>query len=118
MLLQKKSLLSVCIFFLYIMLLAQTPATYRQTTASTDVRVNDLLGKLTLPEKIAMLGNNSPAIELLKIPAYNWWNEGLHGVAIASEATIFPQAIGMDASFNDVLLKEVASAVSTEARAK
>jgi len=118
MLLQKKSLLSVCIFFLYNMLLAQTPATYRQTTASTDVRVNDLLGKLTLPEKIAMLGNNSPAIERLKIPAYNWWNEGLHGVARAGEATIFPQAIGMAASFNDVLLKEVASAVSTEARAK
>lgn len=118
MLLQKKSLLSVCIFFLYNMLLAQAPATYRQTTASTDVRVNDLLGKLTLPEKIAMLGNNSPAIERLKIPAYNWWNEGLHGVARAGEATIFPQAIGMAASFNDVLLKEVASAVSTEARAK
>lgn len=118
MLLQKKSLLSVCIFFLYNMLLAQTPAIYRQTTASTDARVNDLLGKLTLPEKIAMLGNNSPAIERLKIPAYNWWNEGLHGVARAGEATIFPQAIGMAASFNDVLLKEVASAVSTEARAK
>ena len=65
-----------------------------------------------------MLGNNSPAIERLKIPAYNWWNEGLHGVARAGEATIFPQAIGMAASFNDVLLKEVASAVSTEARAK
>ena len=118
MLLQKKSLLSVCIFFLYNMLLAQTPAIYRQTTASTDARVNDLLSKLTLPEKIAMLGNNSPAIERLKIPAYNWWNEGLHGVARAGEATIFPQAIGMAASFNDVLLKEVASAVSTEARAK
>lgn len=100
------------------MLLAQTPAIYRQTTASTNVRVNDLLSKLTLPEKIAMLGNNSPAIERLKIPAYNWWNEGLHGVARAGEATIFPQAIGMAASFNDVLLKEVASAVSTEARAK
>ena len=118
MLLQKKSLLSVCIFFLYNVVLAQTPALYRQVTAPTDARVNDLLSKLTLPEKIAMLGNNSPAIERLKIPAYNWWNEGLHGVARAGEATIFPQAIGMAASFNDVLLKEVASAVSTEARAK
>ena len=65
-----------------------------------------------------MLGNNSPAIVRLKIPAYNWWNEGLHGVARAGEATIFPQAIGMAGSFNDVLLKQVASAVSTEARAK
>lgn len=97
---------------------AQVKPVYSQVNAPVDERVNDLLKKLTLPEKISMLGNNSPAIDRLKIPAYNWWNEGLHGAARAGEATIFPQAIGMAASFNDALLKEVASAVSTEARAK
>jgi beta-glucosidase len=89
-----------------------------RTNVPLDTRVNDLLKTLTLPEKISLLGNNSPSIDRLKIPNYNWWNEGLHGVARAGEATIFPQAIGMAATFNDDLLKEVATVVSTEARAK
>ncbi len=65
-----------------------------------------------------MLGYQSKAIPRLKIPAYNWWNEALHGVARAGEATVFPQAIGMAATFNDSLLQQVADAISTEARAK
>ena len=73
---------------------------------------------LTLEEKISLLGFNSKAVPRLNIPAYNWWNEALHGVARAGKATVFPQAIGMAATFNDDLLREVADAISTEARAK
>ena len=97
---------------------AQSQPLFRNSRAPIDARVADLLHTLTLSEKVSLLGNNSPAIERLNIPAYNWWNEGLHGVARAGEATIFPQAIGMAASFNDSLLQEVAAAISTEARAK
>ena len=61
---------------------------------------------------------NAPAIPRLGIPAYNWWNEALHGVARSGTATVFPQAIGMAASFNDELMEEVATAISDEARAK
>src|SRR5207237_7613673 len=97
---------------------AQTIPLYRDANAPKDARVNSLLHTLTLQEKIDMLGYVSPGVQRLDIPAYNWWNEGLHGVARAGEATVFPQAIGMAASFNDSLLHEVASAISTEARAK
>lgn len=83
-----------------------------------DTRVQDLVSKLTLEEKVSLLGYNSKAVPRLSIPAYNWWNEGLHGVARAGEATIFPQAIGMAATFNDDLIKQVSTAISTEARAK
>jgi len=83
-----------------------------------DVRVKDLVSKLTLEEKVSLLGYNSKAVPRLGIPAYNWWNEGLHGVARAGEATIFPQAIGMAATFNDDLIKQVSTVISTEARAK
>lgn len=65
-----------------------------------------------------MLGFESKEVKRLDIPQYNWWNESLHGIARAGKATVFPQAIGMAASFNDNLLNEVANAISTEARAK
>ncbi len=77
-----------------------------------------LVAQMTLPEKIAQLNYESPAIERLGIPAYCWWNEGLHGVARAGRATVFPQAIGMAASFNDELMQDVANVISDEARAK
>jgi beta-glucosidase len=83
-----------------------------------DERVKDLVSRMTLEEKVSLLGYNSKAIPRLGIPAYNWWNEGLHGVARAGEATIFPQAIGMAATFNDDLVKQVSTVISTEARAK
>lgn len=95
----------------------QTPL-FRNSNAPMEDRVQDLLKRLTLEEKISLTGYNSPAIERLGIPAYNWWNEALHGVARAGEATVFPQAIGMAATFNDSLMHEVATAISTEARAK
>jgi beta-glucosidase len=97
---------------------AQEAALFRNNKVPMNARVNDLLGRLTLEEKVSLLGYNSKAVPRLGIPAYNWWNEGLHGVARAGKATVFPQAIAMAASFNDDLMQEVATAISTEARAK
>jgi beta-glucosidase len=97
---------------------AQPTPIYKDVSQSIDLRVKDMLSKLTLEEKISLLGYRSKAVPRLGIPAYNWWNEALHGVARAGEATIFPQAIGMSATFNDVLLKQVSTVISTEARAK
>jgi beta-glucosidase len=108
--------LSICVCSLS--LLAQNIPVYKDMTKPLDARTRDLVSRLTLEEKVSLLGYNSKAIPRLGIPAYNWWNEGLHGVARAGEATIFPQAIGMAATFNDSLLKEVSTVISTEARAK
>jgi beta-glucosidase len=83
-----------------------------------DERVDDLVGRLTVGEKAAQMLHEAPAIERLGIPAYNWWNEGLHGVARAGIATVFPQAIGLAAMFDAERLHEVAVAISDEARAK
>ncbi|NLF15092.1 MAG: hypothetical protein GX597_25150, partial [Anaerolineaceae bacterium] len=73
---------------------------------------------MTLEEKISQMGFDAPAIERLGIPAYNWWNECLHGVGRAGVATVFPQAIGLAATWNPDLLHRVATATSDEARAK
>jgi len=97
---------------------AQEVLPFRNANLSMESRIKDLLSRLTLEEKISLLGYKSSAVPRLGIPAYNWWNEGLHGVARAGLATVFPQAIGMAATFNDSLLKEVANVISTEARAK
>ena len=94
------------------------PPAFRNPQLPLQARVNDLLQQLTLQEKISLLGYNSKAVDRLGIPAYNWWNEALHGVARAGRATVFPQAIGMAATFNDALLFEEAGIISTEARAK
>ena len=80
-------------------------------------RAKELVSKMTLEEKMAQLCNEAPEIERLGVPAYDWWNECLHGVARAGTATVFPQAIGMAASFNDELVMEVGDTISTEARA-
>jgi len=81
-------------------------------------RAKELVGKMTLAEKISQMCYDAPAIERLGVPAYNWWNECLHGVARSGVATVFPQAIAMAASFNTELMHEVATAISDEARAK
>lgn len=81
-------------------------------------KARDLVAQMTVPEVISQLRYDAPAIERLGIPAYNWWNEGLHGVARAGAATVFPQAIAMAAGFNDDLVYRVATAISDEARAK
>ena len=81
-------------------------------------RTEDLISRLSLVEKANMMLYNSPAIERLGIPEYNWWNECLHGVARAGKATVFPQAIGLAATFDDDLIFRVAEVISDEARAK
>lgn len=91
---------------------------YMNPDLPVDVRVNDLVSRMTLDEKIAQMLYDAPAIPRLGIPAYNWWNECLHGVARAGVATVFPQAIGMAASWNVDLLFKVATVISDEARAK
>ena len=81
-------------------------------------RARELVAKMTLEEKCSQLRYDAPAIRHLGIPAYNWWNEGLHGVARSGQATVFPQAIGLAATFDEGLLEQVGDAVSPEARAK
>ena len=112
--------------------LALSPAVYAQSPAacsgtscqylnpalSPEVRAADLVARMTLEEKAAQLGNTAPAIARLGVPKYNWWNEGLHGVARAGIATVFPQAIGMAASWDEPLMQRVGDVISTEFRAK
>lgn len=81
-------------------------------------RVTNLIGQMTLKEKVSQMRYDAPAIERLGIPEYNWWNECLHGVARAGVATVFPQGIGMGATWNAPLIFEMGTAVSDEARAK
>jgi beta-glucosidase len=105
-------------FFITLNVYSQQEMLFRDSKAPIDARINDLIATLTLKEKISLLGYNSPAIERLQIPAYNWWNEALHGIARGGEATVFPQAIAMAATFNTPLIQQVANTISTEARAK
>ena len=83
-----------------------------------ETRVDDLLGRMTLDEKVSQTLYTAPAVERLGIPEYNWWNEALHGVARAGIATVFPQAIGLAATWDTELMFRVATAISDEARAK
>jgi beta-glucosidase len=88
------------------------------TTHSFEQRAASLVSQMTLEEKAAQMQNAAPAIERLGVPAYDWWNEALHGVARAGGATVFPQAIGMAATFDVPLMARTADAISDEARAK
>ena len=81
-------------------------------------KAEELVGRMSVEEAASQLRFDAPAVERLGIPAYNWWNEGLHGLARGGTATSFPQAIGMAAMFDDELLEQIADAVSTETRAK
>jgi beta-glucosidase len=91
---------------------------YRDPALPIEQRVNDLVSKMTLEEKVSQMMNSAPAIPRLDVPAYDWWNESLHGVARAGVATVFPQAIGLAATWDTDLIHRVADAISTEARAK
>ncbi len=99
---------------------AQTPKSlpYMNPALSTEQRVDDLVGRMTFDEKVTQMINTSAAIPRLDVPAYDWWNEGLHGIARSGYATTFPQAIGMAATWNAPLLGQVGDVISTEARAK
>jgi beta-glucosidase len=96
----------------------QGPPAYRDLSLSAEARAADLVSRMTLSEKAAQLINDAPAIPRLGVREYNWWNEGLHGVAGAGIATVFPQAIGMAATWNEPLFGEMADVISVEFRAK
>ena len=91
---------------------------YQDSSLDAQTRAEDLVGRLTLEQKVSLINYESPAIPELGIEQYNWWNEALHGSARNGLATVFPQAIGMAASWNDVLLQEVFDVASTEQRIK
>ncbi|HEY1809709.1 MAG TPA: glycoside hydrolase family 3 N-terminal domain-containing protein, partial [Acidobacteriaceae bacterium] len=95
---------------------AQFP--WLNTALPTDQRVDDLISRMTLEEKVQQMRDHAPAIPRLGVPAYFWWNEGLHGVAFSGYATNFPQVIGMAATFDAPLVHRMGQTVSTEARAK
>ncbi len=91
---------------------------YKNPALPIEKRVEDLVSRMTLEEKVSQMLNKAAAIERLDIPAYDWWNEALHGVARAGTATVFPQAIGLAATWDTDLMHRVADVISTEARAK
>src|SRR5438876_834142 len=91
---------------------------FRDPGLPLDERVTDLVSRLSVAEKAAQMLHEAPALPALGVPAYNWWNEGLHGVARAGIATVFPQAIGLAATWSVPRLTQVAVAIADEARAK
>jgi beta-glucosidase len=91
---------------------------HKDPTLPIETRVDDLISRMTLEEKISQMVYDAPAIERLDVPEYNWWNECLHGVGRAGVATVFPQAIGLAATWNTGLMHEIAETISSEARAK
>ena len=119
-----------CVFTLLVcLLLIASPATtqapkidpnapYLNPKLPLKQRVDDLISRMTLEEKVSQMMNAAPAIPRLGIPQYDWWNEALHGVAFSGVATVFPQAIGLGATFDPQLVNRVANVISDEARAK
>src|SRR5436190_5685088 len=110
-------------FFTAVISFAQTEQTpsvpvYLDPSLPVSVRVDDLISKMTLEEKASQLVNQARAIPRLQIPEYDWWSEALHGVANAGTATVFPEPIGLAATFDAPLIHEMAVVIGTEARAK
>src|SRR5262245_23276573 len=98
--------------------IGQTTPAYKDPSLSIEKRVDDLVSRMTLEEKVSQMMNSAAAIERLGIPPYDWWNEALHGVARAGYATVFPQAIGLAATWDTKLMQQIGDVISTEARAK
>jgi len=112
-------IISCCLILTFLHLRPQEATfPFQNPVLPTGQRIDDLISRLTLEEKVSQPLYNSPSIDRLDIPEYNWWNECLHGVARAGKATVFPQAIGLAATFDDKLVYRIADAISTEARAK
>jgi len=99
-------------------LAAQQTFPYMDPSLPVDRRIDDLIGRMTLDEKVQQMRDHAPAIPRLGVPKYDWWNEGLHGVAFAGYATEFPQVIGMAATWDAPLVHHMGEVISTEARAK
>ena len=97
---------------------AQGTPLYLDSTQPINMRVDDLISRMTLEEKASQLVNQSRAIPRLQIPEYDWWSEALHGVARAGVATVFPEPVGLAATFDEPLIHEMAVVIGTEARAK
>ncbi|MGB8065945.1 MAG: glycoside hydrolase family 3 C-terminal domain-containing protein [Candidatus Sulfotelmatobacter sp.] len=111
--------ISTFLMFTAILCTAQNQsALYLDPLQPIDARVDDLIGRMTLEEKASQLVNQARAIPRLQVPAYDWWSEALHGVANAGTATVFPEPIGLAATFDDPLIHEMAVVIGTEARAK
>ena len=116
-----KSILTLLILFSLTWILSAQQTyefPYLNPGLSVEIRVNDMVGRMTLDEKISQMMNTAPAIDRLGIPAYDWWNECLHGVGRAGLATVFPQAIGLGATWDEDLIFKVSTTISDEARAK
>ena len=112
-----KQLLTIALSVCAMMATAQS-LPYQNASLSAGERADDLLGRLTLEEKVSLMMDTSPAIERLGIPQFQWWNEALHGIGRNGFATVFPITMGMAASWDDTLLHRVFTAVSDEARVK
>jgi beta-glucosidase len=117
----------LCLFVAFLMLTLHAQAQqqsgipsfqYMNTALPIDQRVNDLIGRMTLEEKVSQMRDHAAAIPRLGVPKYDWWNEGLHGVAFSGYATNFPQVIGMAATWDTSLVHHMGETISTEARAK
>lgn len=113
----KKLIFTLCLGAIAITGVAQN-APYKNPDLSPEQRAEDLLGAVTLEEKVRLMQNESFPVERLGIAHYDWWNEALHGVARAGIATVFPITMGMASTFDDKLVEDVFTVVSDEARAK
>src|SRR5689334_22522566 len=109
---------ALCLVFINPSASTQDTKEYLNPNLPLDRRVDNLIAHMTLEEKVSQMMNKAPAIQRLDIPEYDWWNEALHGVAFSGTATVFPQAIGLGATFDPQLVGRVATAISDEARAK
>ena len=96
----------------------QNATSYMDASLPVEKRVDDLVSRMTLEEKVGQMMNGADAIPRLGVPKYDWWSEGLHGIARSGYATVFPQAIGMAATWDTDMVGQIATTVSTEARAK
>ena len=110
----------ICVFLVSLLpaFLFSQSYPYMNPELPVEKRAEDLIRRMSLEEKVGQMMNNAPAIDRLNIPAYNWWNECLHGVARAGLATVFPQAIGLAATFDQEAMFRTAQIISDEARAK
>ena len=109
---------AMSVFYAFVSPALAADPVYKDLSRSFEERTADLVSRMTLEEKVAQLQNDAPAIPRLDVPAYEWWNEALHGVARAGAATVFPQAIGIAATFDVPLMTRIGTVISDEGRAK